>query len=371
MIHIKCYNRINYRRFEMVGTKDYYKILGVDRNASDEEIKRAYRRLARKYHPDLNPGNKEAEEKFKEINEAYSVLGDPEKRKQYDRGETFDFTGFDFSRPDFADIFDFGFGDIFSEFFGKRKVSPSKGGDILTGIEINLEDAYRGITRPVNITRNINCARCGGKGAEAVQSCPSCKGTGYVGASRGFFSFRQTCPTCKGSGERISKVCSSCHGTGKTPVTETINVKIPAGVEDGERLKVRGMGEAGEAGGPPGDLYIEVHIRPHSVFKREGKDLYVEVPVTFPEAALGARIEVPTMDGPVIMNLPPGSQGGQKFKLKGKGMPGKHGGYGDLYAVIKIVVPERIGPEGEELIKRLKTLYPENPRKKLLSQSGS
>jgi molecular chaperone DnaJ len=365
MIHIKCYNKINYRRFEMVGTKDYYKILGVDRNASDEEIKRAYRRLARKYHPDLNPGNKEAEEKFKEINEAYSVLGDPEKRKQYDRGETFDFTGFDFSRPDFADVFDFGFGDFFEDFFGRRGATPKRGSDIITNVEITLEDAYRGSTKPITFTRHVNCSRCGGTGAEALEACPNCKGTGTVGSSRGFFTFRQTCPACRGTGQKVTRVCQSCRGSGRVAVTEHINVRIPKGVEDGQRVRVRGMGEAGEYGGPSGDLYIEVKVLPHSIFKREGKDLYVEVPVTFPEAALGAKIEVPTLDGIALMNLPPGTQGGQKFKLKGKGMPAGHGGHGDLYAIIKIVVPERLSKEAEELIMRLSSLYPENPRSKI------
>lgn len=348
----------------MIGTKDYYKILGVDRNASDEEIKRAYRRLARKYHPDLNPGNKEAEERFKEINEAYSVLGDPEKRKQYDRGETFDFKGFDFSRPDFADIFDFGFGDIFSDFFGTRRPTPKKGSDILVTTDISLEEAYQGVTKPITLTRHINCPRCGGRGAESVETCQTCKGSGTVGASRGFFSFRQTCPSCKGSGQRVTKICPECRGASKKVSTETINVKIPAGVEDGQRVKVRGMGDAGDAGGPPGDLYIEVRVRPHPLFKRDGKDLYVEIPVTFPEAALGAKIEVPTPDGVALMNLPPGTQGGQKFKLKGKGMPGPHG-HGDLYAIIKIAVPEKISPEAESLIRRLSSLYPENPRSKI------
>lgn len=350
----------------MVGTKDYYKILGVDRNASDEEIKRAYRRLARKYHPDLNPGNKEAEEKFKEINEAYSVLGDPEKRKQYDRGETFTFEGFDFSRPDFADIFDFGFGDIFSDFFGRRRPSPSRGSDILTKTEISLEEAYSGVTKPVTLTRHVNCSRCGGRGAESVETCPTCRGSGTVGSSRGFFSFRQTCPTCRGSGERVSRLCGECRGTGKISVTETINVKIPAGVEDGQKVRVRGMGEAGEYGGPSGDLYIEVSIRPHPLFKREGRDLYVEVPVTVPEAVLGAKIEVPTLDGVALMNLPAGTQSGQKFKLKGKGMPGPHGGHGDLYAIVKIVIPDRITPDAEAIIKKLSSFYSESPRKKLL-----
>lgn len=349
----------------MIGTKDYYKILGVDKNASDEEIKRAYRRLARKYHPDLNPGNKEAEEKFKEINEAYSVLGDPEKRKQYDRGETFNFEGFDFSRPDFADIFDFGFGDIFSEFFGRRRPSPARGSDILTKTEITLEEAYKGVTKPVTVTRHINCSRCGGRGAESTEPCPTCKGSGTLSTSRGFFTFKQTCPTCKGAGERVSRICTECRGTGKFSSIETINVKIPPGVEDGQKVKVRGMGEAGEFGGPPGDLYIEVSVKPHPLFRREGKDLYVEVPVTIPEVVFGGRIEVPTPDGVAVMNLPAGMQSGQKFKLKAKGMPGAHGGYGDLYAIIKVVLPDRLTPEAEALIRKLGTFYSENPRQKI------
>ncbi len=346
----------------MVGTKDYYKILGVDRNASDEEIKRAYRRLARKYHPDLNPGNKEAEEKFKEINEAYSVLSDPEKRRQYDQGATFSFEGFDFSRPEFSDLFDFGFGDIFSDIFGRRTPAPQRGSDIVTEMEITLEEAYKGVTKPVTIRRHVHCTVCGGSGATAKEVCQTCRGSGTVGTSRGFFTFKQTCPSCRGSGQRITKICPSCRGNGRILLTETINIKIPKGVEDGQRVKVRGMGEAGEYGGPPGDLYIEVRLKPHEIFKREGKDLYVEVPVTFPEAALGGRIEVPTLDGIALMNLPKGSQGGQKFKLKGKGMPTQEGGHGDLYAVIKIVVPDISTPEEEALIKKLEGLYRKNPR---------
>lgn len=349
----------------MIGTKDYYKILGVDRNASDEEIKRAYRRLARRYHPDLNPGNKEAEERFKEINEAYSVLGDPEKRRQYDRGETFTFEGFDFSRPDFADIFDFGFGDIFSDFFGRRRPSPTKGGDILTKTEITLEEAYTGVTKSVTVTRHINCSRCGGRGAESTKTCQTCRGSGTLSSSRGFFTFKQTCPVCKGRGESISKICSECHGTGKITSTETINVKIPAGVEDGQRVKVRGMGEAGEFGGPSGDLYIEVTVKPHPLFRREGKDLYVEVPVTIAEVVFGGRIEVPTPEGVALMTLPGGTQSGQKFKLKGKGMPAPDGGHGDLYAIIKVVLPDRFTPEAEALIRKLETFYSENPRKRV------
>lgn len=348
--------------------KDYYKILGVDRNATEEEVKRAYRRLARKYHPDLNPGNKEAEEKFKEINEAYSVLIDPEKRMQYDRGETFKFEGFDFGKANFRDIFDFDFADIFSDLFGQgRRDVPQKGNDILIKITLNLEEAYKGVIKSINFSRRINCTQCGGAGGTEMRNCLQCNGRGVIKTSRGFFAIQEICPSCKGTGKIISKRCTDCGGTGFTTKTETLNVKIPAGVDNGSRVKVRGMGEAGTHGGPSGDLIIEIILKDHPLFRRDGNDIYLVIPITFGEAVSGTKIEIPTLDGKTVMTIPSGTQSEQKFKLKGKGFPKPGGGHGDMYVTVHIVVPEKVSDKDMELIKKIESLYKENPRNKIFN----
>lgn len=353
--------------------KDYYQILGVNKDASQDEIKKAYRRLARKYHPDLNPGNKAAEEKFKEINEAYAVVGDPQKRAEYDRaGTTFEqFPGFEgFKGFDFRETFDFG--DIFEDIFGTRFKAAehyARGEDILMGVELTLEDAFTGVTRPISITRTINCDACHGTGAESHQTCPSCKGTGKVQTSKGFFKIAQTCHECGGTGRKITSTCKKCSGRGKTVYTESVKVKIPAGVDNGSVVKLKGMGNAGIGGGPAGNLLLEITIKPHPVFKRKGDDIYVQLPVTFGEAALGAKIEVPTIDGSAAMKLPPGTQGGQRFKLSGKGFISprtKH--RGDEYVDIKIVVPKDIPESAREAINKIESLYKEDPRNEMRRQ---
>ena len=352
--------------------KDYYQILGISKDASQDEIKKAFRRLARKYHPDLNPGDKTAEEKFKEINEAYAVLGDPQKRAEYDRaGTAYEFPGFEgFKGFDFGEAFDFG--DIFGDLFGTRFRAAehyARGEDILMEVELTLEEAFAGVTRPISIKRTINCDACNGTGAESSQICPTCKGTGKIQTSKGFFKIAQTCPECHGTGRKITSICKKCGGRGKIVHTESVKVKIPAGVDNGSIVKLRGMGNAGTGGGPAGDLLIEITIKPHPVFTRKGDDIYLQLPVTFGEAAFGAKIEVPTIDGSAIMKLPQGTQGGQRFKLSGKGFISpktKH--RGDEYVDIKIVVPKDIPESAKEAINKIEALYKEDPRKGIRRQ---
>jgi len=356
-------------------SKDYYRILGISKNASQDEIKKAYRKLARKYHPDLNPGDKTAEQKFKEINEAYSVLSDEKKRAEYDQFGTSPFgaggQGFEgFRGYTGQETFDFGgFADIFSDIFGARtKAEPhyAKGQDLLMGLELSLEEAFSGVTKPITFNREVPCKVCNGTGAESSKVCEDCNGTGTLKTQKGFFKMSQVCSSCGGTGRKVTKVCNSCGGRGNVFQTETVKVKIPAGADTGSRVKLRGMGGAGIGGGPPGDLLIEITVRPHRIFKRKGDDIYLDLPVTFAEATLGAKIEVPTLDGLAAVTIPPGTQGGQRLKLSGKGMPSpKTGRRGNQYIDVKIMVPKNIDNKAREKIREIEALYIENPRKGL------
>jgi molecular chaperone DnaJ len=354
----------------MTVKRDYYEILGVNKNASAKEIEEAYRRLAVQYHPDRVPPEKkdEAREKFKEISEAYAVLSDPKKRREYD---AYGHAGIDshysqediFSGTDFGSIFrDIGFGgslfeDLFDFFGGKRDRSgPRRGADIEITLKISLEEAFKGTEKEFSIYHTITCPVCKGNGAKPGTSkkvCPKCQGQGYVGYSRGFFSFTEVCPRCKGKGQIVEIPCEKCFGSGKIKEQTKISVKIPAGVDNGTTIRVKGKGEAGEDGGPSGDLYVVIKLEPHPLFVRQGDDLVCRVEIPYPIAVLGGEIEVPTIEGgKVKMSIPPGTQPNKVFRLKNKGMPNLHTSRrGDMYVEIIIHVPERLNEKQKNILR--------------------
>lgn len=355
--------------------RDYYEVLGVARGASDDEIKKAFRGLARKYHPDHNPGDKAAEERFKEIGEAYSVLSDPEKRQRYDQFGTADgpqggaggfggFGGFGGQSP-FGDI-----GDIFDAFFGSggggaRRSGPARGDDLRVDMELTLEECFSGIERDVRVSRMENCAAChgtGGKGGAAATVCPTCRGAGQVQQVRdtplGRFATARPCPTCHGTGSHVDDPCPTCRGAGRVRRQRTLKVRIPAGVGDDARVRLTGEGEPGERGGPPGDLYVFIHERRHERLRRSGADLRMELQVGYPDAALGQEFELQGIDGPVKLHLPEGTQPGQEVRLRGKGMPHlRGGGRGDLVVEVHVQVPKRLSAEERELLQRLRDVH--------------
>jgi molecular chaperone DnaJ len=354
--------------------KDYYRILGVARGAPPDEIKKAYRQQALKHHPDRNPGNKEAEERFKEAAEAYSVLGDPEKRSVYDRfgseglrGQGF--SGFDSSVfEDFEDIlgnfFGFSIGDIFGGGARRGGVRRSRGRDLALEVEISLDEAAHGVEREIKLNRAEKCPVCGGskrKPGTAPAGCPTCGGRGQVRYQQGFFTMARTCPHCQGAGEVNPSPCENCQGRGAVKEKRSLKVRIPAGVEDGSRLRLAGEGEAGDEGMPGGDLYVVTRVRKHPFFEREANDLLCQIPVSFTQAALGARVEIPTLDGDEVLKIPAGTQPGETLRLKGKGVQDVAGRRkGDLFVKILVETPGNLSKEQRALLSKLAQLRGED-----------
>jgi len=355
-----------------VTKRDYYEILGIQRGASDQEIKSAYRKLAMKYHPDRNPGNHHAEESFKEAAEAYAVLADPQKRSLYDRfghagvssagGANVDPTIF----ADFSDIFAglgdvFGFGDIFGG--RRRRGGPERGSDLRYDLEITFEESAAGTDTTIQIPREETCETCRGTGAAAgtsPETCAQCRGTGQQRYQQGFLTVARPCPNCRGTGKTIAKPCQTCRGAGRVSKERKLTVKIPAGIATGQRLRLYGEGEHGSAGGPPGDLYVVVHVQEHPFFHREEDDLYCEMPINYPTLALGGTIQVPTIDGREEIHVPAGTQAGTRFKLRGKGMPHVSGrGHGDLHVIARVAVPKKVTREQRQLLEELARTLPQ------------
>jgi molecular chaperone DnaJ len=360
-----------------VPKRDYYEVLGVSRSANEQEIKSAYRKQALQYHPDRNPGDAAAEEKFKEAAEAYAVLADREKRNLYDRFGHAGVSGAGGGAPgfdptifaDFSDIFGgfgdfFGFGDVFG---GRRRGGPQRGADLRYDLEISFDEAARGTETSIAIPREESCEACRGSGAApgtSPQSCRQCHGTGTIRTQQGFFTLARTCGTCRGSGRTIAKPCQTCHGAGRVSTDRKITVKMPAGIATGQRLRLVGEGEHGVQGGPAGDLYVVVHVQDHEFFKRDGSDLHVDLAVPFPVLALGGEVNVPTLNGSHAFAVPEGTQPGSRFRVAGKGLPNVNGrGTGDLFVTFGVQVPARLTREQRQAVQQLAdALGPTEPR---------
>jgi molecular chaperone DnaJ len=381
--------------------KDYYKVLGVSKDAPADEIKKAYRKLARKLHPDSNKSDAKAEERFKDVSEAYSVLSDETKRKEYDEARAlFGNGGFRFPRGgtragtgtggtfnfDLGDLFGSstttmggpgaagGLGDIFGGLFGQRTRTTTqagrRGADVESEVTIDFHDAVEGVTVPLRMTSASACTACAGTGARAgtmPRVCPTCEGTGHVSTNAGGFAFAEPCRECLGRGLVVDDPCPVCHGSGRGTTTRTMNVRIPAGVADGQRIRLKGKGAPGERGGPAGDLYVTVHVRPHSLFGRKGDNLTITAPVSFPEAALGAEISVPTLDGTLVtLRIPPGTPNGRTFRVKGRGVRRKDGTRGDLLVTVEVAVPSAVDDAAREALESYrKATANADPRAKL------
>jgi len=370
--------------------KDYYTVLGLQKGATEKEITRAYRKLAKEYHPDANQGNKEAEEKFKDISTAYDVLGDAPKRKEYDEVRAMAASGANpfggaggggFNTADFGDgniRFETGdmggLGDLLGNIFGRagrRQTNrqpgggPRRGGDLEAEVHLSFDDAVRGATIAVQLTGAAPCHTCGGTGAApgtVPSTCPQCNGAGTLAVDQGPFSFSQICPRCGGSGRVVEKPCPTCGGGGAETRTREVKVRIPVGVKDGQRVRVKGRGTPGSNGGPPGDLYVTVHVAPHALFGRRGEDLTLRVPVTFPEAALGAEVKVPTLDGSVTVRIPPGTTPGKMLRVRGRGMPRAGGGAADVLVTVDVVVPQSLSDDQRQALQALAATESANPR---------
>jgi molecular chaperone DnaJ len=378
--------------------KDYYKVLGVSKTASADEIKQAYRKLARKYHPDANKGDASAEARFKEISEAYNVLSDAKRRKEYDEARSlFGSGGFRVGTPggtpggggfgfDLGDLFGGtttgtgsagGLGDLFGGLFGGRRTQqqPRRGADVETEVTLSFGDAVDGVTMPLRVVGEGACPTCRGTGAKAGTTprvCPSCQGTGQSSRNLGNFAFSEPCRECRGRGMVVDDPCPDCSGSGRAMSSRTIQARIPAGVRDGQRIRLKGKGASGERGGPAGDLYVQVHVKSHPVFGRSGDNLTVTVPVTFPEAALGAEIKVPVLGGmPVTLRIPAGTPNGRTFRVRGKGVRRGDGTRGDLLVTVEVAVPQKVDGKARDALEDFRTaMNGGNPRDDLLRRAG-
>jgi molecular chaperone DnaJ len=371
--------------------KDYYKALGVAKDASQSDIKKAYRKLARQLHPDKNPGDATAESRFKEVSEAYDVLSDSTRRKEYDEARSlfgagrFGPGGFGpgAGAPGGGVQFDFGdllgnvgssrasggLGDLFGGLFGSRgaggrRTAPTRGADIESEVTLDFTEAVHGVTVPLQMSSPASCRTCGGIGARpgtVPHTCPACLGTGLITRNQGAFAFSEPCRDCRGTGQIIDDPCPDCRGTGVTTQTRTITVRVPAGVRDGQRIRVAGNGAPGVRGGPAGDLYVRVHVRPHELFGRKGDDLTLTLPLTFPEAALGTSVRVPTLDSAVTLKIPPGTGDGRTFRVRGRGATSRSG-HGDLLVTVEIAVPHNLSSEARDALEKYAAAQPDDPR---------